>query len=427
MTSPEYPVHDRIRSVFEALNVGRVNWVLLRGEERMAKPTGDIDLLVAEGDLEKVDQVLVQSGFLRISNEILATRRAYIAFVDEDNLWLRFDVVTRAAFGPLLEFDTDTAAQLLSARQAVPPFTLLDDNDAFWHLLLHYMLDRGAVPTAWQAILAARSINASTDGPLAKFIDSLSVANANSTDVLAATRRGDWSIISSQFEKLRSEWERSMSPRQRSRSSLRQTLHRVGLDRRTSFRPGVSVAILGPDGAGKTTLARGIADSFAVPTRYIYFGLWKDGRLERALARVPGLALALVLLRLVVRTLRTWYYLWRGCVVVLDRFAYDAMLVTKDESWKNRFTSFLILHLSATPDLVIVLDLPGAVAFERKGEQSVELMNEWSEIYRGIGDQVKRLIVLDATEPILDVQRNATDAIWKEIQRRVTPGSIRSE
>ena len=196
-------------------------------------------------------------------------------------------------------------------------------------------------------------------------------------------------------------------------------LHRVGFDRRTSFRPGLSVAVLGPDGAGKTTLAHGITDSFQVPTRYIYCGLWKDGKLERAVAHVPGLALVLVLLRLNIRTFRTWYYLWRGCVVVLDRFAYDAMLVTKDESWKNRFTSSLILHLSATPDLVIVLDLPGEVAFERKGEQSVEIMNEWRTIYRGIGEHVERLTVLDATQPILDVQRSATDAIWQEVQRRV--------
>src|SRR5262249_48745517 len=46
------------------------------------------------------------------------------------------------------------------------------------------------------------------------------------------------------------------------------------LDRRTrSFRTrGLTVALLAPDGAGKTTLARSLGEAFYLPTRYIYMG-----------------------------------------------------------------------------------------------------------------------------------------------------------
>ena len=56
-------------------------------------------------------------------------------------------------------------------------------------------------------------------------------------------------------------------------------------------RRGISVALLGPDGAGKTTLAGEIDNSFIFPVRRVYMGL--TGGLLRHVnrLRVPGLVL----------------------------------------------------------------------------------------------------------------------------------------
>src|SRR5207244_2333560 len=39
---------------------------------------------------------------------------------------------------------------------------------------------------------------------------------------------------------------------------------------------GMSIVILGPDGAGKTTLAQGLAASVPLPSRQVYMGVWRD-------------------------------------------------------------------------------------------------------------------------------------------------------
>lgn len=412
-----YQIHGQVASVFRAFDEARIDWLLLRGEERMQKPKGDIDVLIASRDLSKSDEVLTSLGFSRQGSALLVTRRAYVAYVTDDDLWLRFDVVTRVAFGELFEFDTPAAEVFLAAKRRVGLLLLPAENDAFWHLLLHYMLDRGDVPLPWREILHERSKDAEPVGALAEFLDALP-GHATSLRVLSAVQSADWSSLQDSFIDLRKRWLRSRRPTRRVRLGIQRALTRLGLSQWTSFRPGLSVAVLGPDGAGKTTLAEGLRDSLAIPTRYEYMGLWKWGTLEKSLSHVPGLNLLLLLCRLVVRSIRLHYFRWRGCIVILDRFSYDAMLITKDATWRQRVTAALVLRMSQSPDLIVVLDVPGEVAFSRKGEQDVATLNQWRAAYRALESGSSQLVILDATEPVAEVRRLATEAIWKTIQRR---------
>ncbi len=416
-TPSPFEIHDRLRELFHALDDKGVNWLLFRGEERLQRPTGDVDVLIASRDLERADAVLTTLGFSRQGSALLVTRRAYVAFIPEDDLWLRLDVVTEVAFGELLEFDTPAATAFLTSKRREGALFLPDRNDAFWHLLLHYMLDRGDIPPPWREIIQQRAGDAEPVGPLAQHVDSLAGA-ASSRQVLTAVQNADWSALKVMFDSIRTAWSKSRSRSGRLRFDVQRTLSRVGLSQWTSFRPGLSVAVLGPDGAGKTTLARGLGGSLAIPTRYVYMGLWKEGRLEQLLSHVPGLNLVLLIARLISRSIRLNYFRWRGCIVILDRFTYDAVLVTKDAAWRQRVTAALVLRMSRAPDLIVVLDLPGEVAFARKGEQDVATLNEWRTSYRALESGSAPLVVLDATQPIAEVRRLATEAIWKTIRLR---------
>jgi thymidylate kinase len=413
----QYEIHGQVEEVFRALDEAGINWLLFRGEERMRKPTGDIDVLIASRDLEMTDKVLTTLGFSRQGSALLVTRRAYVAYVPKDDLWLRIDLVTRVAFGELLEFDTSAAGAFLAAKRRLGVLFLPERNDAFWHLLLHYMLDRGDIPLPWREILHERAKDARAVGPLAACLDALP-GDATSLQVLTAVQAADWSSLQMLFSDIRKAWLRAQSPTSQVRFGAQRALSRFGLSQWTSFRPGLSVAVLGPDGAGKTTLAQGLRDSLAIPTRYVYMGLWKEGRLEQLLSHVPGLNLLLMLFRLVARSCRLSYFRWRGCIVILDRFSYDAVLVTQEASWRQRVTAALVLRMSQPPDLIVVLDLPGEVAFARKGEQDVATLNEWRASYRALESGSAQLVVLDATKPIAEVRRLATEAIWKTIRRR---------
>jgi thymidylate kinase len=412
-----YEIHPQIEEVFRSLDKAGVQWLLFRGEERMVRPTGDIDLLIAPQDLEATDDVLVTLGFSRQGSALLVTRRAYVAYVAEDDLWLRFDLVTRVAFGELLELDTSAAEAFLRAKCRIGALFLPAPNDAFWHLLLHYMLDRGDVPLPWREILHDRAKEADAVGPLGAFIDAIP-GDATSQRVLIAVQDADWSSLQDLFRDIRASWPLAQSPTTRVRFSAQRALSRIGVSQWSSFRPGLSVAVLGPDGAGKTTLALGLRDSLAIPTRYVYMGMWKEGRLEQLLSHVRGLNFLLMLIRLVARTIRLHYYRWRGCIVVLDRFNYDAVLVTKESTWRQRATAALVLRMSQSPDLIVVLDLPGEEAFARKGEEDAATLNEWRAAYRSLESGSAPLVVLDATKPIAEVHRLATEAIWATIRRR---------
>src|SRR5205807_2194500 len=87
-----------------------------------------------------------------------------------------------------------------------------------------------------------------------------------------------------------------------------------------SHRRGLSVALLGPDGAGKSTLAEGIKHTFIFPVHVTYMGL-TDGHLPLVdRLRVPGLVLAGRLCIFWCRYLMARYHQVRGRLVVFDRY-----------------------------------------------------------------------------------------------------------
>jgi thymidylate kinase len=134
---------------------------------------------------------------------------------------------------------------------------------------------------------------------------------------------------------------------------------------------GASVALLGPDGVGKSTLAARLAAAHPAPVETIYMGMWQG-------ADRPGRTRLDTVLAILVRPLRVWArvaraaaHVARGHLVLFDRYTYDALLpVTGSLRWLKRPYFWLLAHLAPRPDLVLVLDLPGEVAFARKGEFS---------------------------------------------------------
>ena len=124
---------------------------------------------------------------------------------------------------------------------------------------------------------------------------------------------------------------------------------------------------------GKSTLLAGLAEAYPVPVRQIYMGMWQGvGR--------PGYTRLHAVGAILLRPFRVWWrvaqgavHAARGRVVVFDRYTYDALLPITG-SWRllKRPYFWVLAHLAPRPDLVLVLDLPGEVAFARKGEFTPE-------------------------------------------------------
>ena len=225
-----------------------------------------------------------------------------------------------------------------------------------------------------------------------------------------------------------------------------------------------TVALIGADGAGKTTVAKRLPDLLSVPVRYLYMGVSADSsnvllpttrvarRIKRALGAPPDtggppshrprarsrsfvrrrVADARAALRLVNRLAEEWYRQARasrweraGAVVVFDRHflldyhAYD--LEGADRSWSQRLHGAVLGRLYPRPDLVVYLDAPGEVLLARKGEGSAEALEARRDEYRAVAPLVPAFVEVDATQPVDAVASQVAEAIRQRLPPAVDP------
>ena len=398
------------RRAFTALDQCDVNWVLLRDPPRRPGVSGDVDLLVEPASSHDLDRILAGAGFLRIPPRgrgshrfVLRAREIEFCAYDADaDAWHDLDVLTEVSFGPDLQFRTDLAEQLLARKQYVDGVASLHPTDEFWYLLLHELLKSDDIaPYRRERIHALASMSEMTS-PVAREIERVSPGSA--ARLRAAALGGQWHSVRLIGEEIRQGWQRRWPV---------QVGVVAAVSKLTQFLParapaGISVAILGPDGAGKTTLASSLRRTVPMPSTYVYLGVWRDSRFETTLRHVVGARLAVRLVTLLGKS--AWIRLQRrlGRLVVLDRYTSDAALPKSDLDWKGRITSTLVQMTCPEPDLVMVLDAPAEVMFARKGEQGIPRLQASRDLNLAMVDRFRDGVVLDATRSPDEVRQEAT-------------------
>jgi thymidylate kinase len=230
-----------------------------------------------------------------------------------------------------------------------------------------------------------------------------------------------------------------------------------------------SVALIGPDGAGKTTLAHQLEASATVPCRYLYMGVAigssnvalptsrllqglkqrrraAAGRTSAAGGALPAPAvgpaartgvkhslraaarLANLLVEAGYRQLVSWSLQARGFVVLYDRhylFDYAPEVVgTRGGLCENRARRFLLRHLLPRPDLVIFLDAPGDVLFARKGELTVPELERRRQAFLAQGERLPNFVRVDATRPQQEVYAAAAVLLAELLRRSRLPNVL---
>ena len=207
-----------------------------------------------------------------------------------------------------------------------------------------------------------------------------------------------------------------------------------------------TVALVGPDGSGKSTISRRLEAEVPVPVRRIYMGV----SAESSNVMLPSTRLALAikarrsrggenqqastddqpheaarsrrggrvreLLRIAnliaeewYRQIVAWYHLGRGRLVVFDRhyladyYFHHVQPAEDNRSAAHRLHGFHLERLYPRPDLVISLEAPPQQLVARKDEDGLDWINRRQAEYAGMAAIFEHFVTVDAGQPIDDV------------------------
>jgi thymidylate kinase len=400
------------RAVLAGLDEADVRWCLLRGGPEGAT-AADLDVLVAAADLARAVVVIEAYGLIRLRSHGRGTHRFFLGLDPVTSSWVEFDLMTEIAYGRHFEVGTAAAGECLARRRRYDDGWVLAPTDEFWALLLHCVLDKGAFSGHHVRRLKHLSRVASLDSPLLREMPS------KTTRTLLEHRRVErWAPLPARRRALLAAWWRAHPVSSTRRFIGSAALRLVERPLQAWSRRGASVALLGPDGSGKSTLAAGIQSTFYFPVRRIYMGLWPSNEPPRSTAG-HGLRILLRPFTVWRRYLSALRHRALGRVVVFDRYVYDALLPPRGPLvWLKRPYFQLLSRLCPSPNLVLLLDVPGPVMHLRCGEYDPEHLEAEREQYQRLRRRIPHLEHVDAHRPPELVLADALARIWRHYVAR---------
>jgi hypothetical protein len=397
----------------DALEAAGVRSCRLRGTRGGAED----DRLVEPGRMDVVDRAMAAAGFALVRRRGRGSHRAYHAVDPVTGAWAKVDLVTRIDLGPYQEVRTGLADGFLDRAKnptADPPGASdLDPDDAFWAVLLHELWDRPAPAIRRPDELRALADAARPDGPAAMAIRPILPADMDPAWVIDRARSGDVGSLV--------RLGRRMRARPRPSVRFRQVAARVTrwLDRHDPpfLRRGVSVALLGPDGTGKSMLSGRLLPDGPLEVRTVYLGLYGGQRDGRGGRRIPGLGFV----RRLSRMWRGWLigrmHVARGRIVVFDRHPIEAR-TSLGTGRRAPLGRRLLARSIPSADVIVVLDAPGSVLYARKPEHPVDRLEAQRTAYRGLAGRLPGATLVDVDRPADAVVHEVSAIVWRHVAER---------
>jgi thymidylate kinase len=421
-------VHPLLAEVFAALDAAEIRWCLLRGEPALASPTGDIDMMVDPSQVGAMEEALAPLAVVPVERWGGGAHRYLLGYHAPTDQWIDLDVEPELDYGPHASFlvnwmlpslRTGAAAGCLARRRREGGVWVLDPDDAFWALLLHCIVDKREVAGRHRARLSELAAAASPSGAFGRLVGRHCPPGWDAARIIEAAAAGDWEELVAVGAELPRQATAARPVATRAGGLLRGVGRLPGTAWRMRHGRGFSVALLGPDGAGKSTLSAGIVANFGLPASLVYMGLWQGEEGQRRSVVRAGLAAANRPLKVWRRYVVSRYHRARGELVIFDRHVYDALLPPEPPLlWAKRLFFGFLAHSAPGPHLVLVLDVPSEVTIRRRPEERPEHLEALRDQYRRLAERLNRAQLLPAAGTPDEVRIDATDRIWRAYAAR---------
>ncbi len=384
-------------------------------------PVDVTTVLVHPEDLAALESYLEEDGFLLFPGADVMCRSHLLGRSSKARGCLRVDVRTELRYGLARLAPAEPESHLLRRTRRKEGVPVLALEDEVVDLLLHGILDTGGAFSSTAPALRAcveelrrRPVHA---GRAAERIQR-ELAPALTWDALLHDVGEErWSALT----QCRSALKRRLIKGEMSRglargvgAALRVMFAPVGSSGAVpSWRRGAIVALMGPDGSGKSSVASDLACWLPASPRVM------QGGYPRPRLPIP---------RAIHRPISFWgraatlrWHRTVGHLVIVDRYVFDSWiddggLDPARRSWRRRIMEWPF----PTPDFAVVLDAPGGELYRRSREHSPEVLERRRRGYLGLRKWIPGLAVVDASRPQAEVVASVAALVCPGTKREMT-------